>query len=77
MGRGAEDVVVETRDAQPRVEPSGLDCAGAGVVGELVEVCEQLLGGEEGSIAASTGYATAAHHAVEHRLDVGRDGIRT
>jgi hypothetical protein len=39
-------------------------------------MCEQLLGREKGSIAASAGDAATAHHAVEHRLDVGRDGIR-
>lgn len=77
VGRGAEDVVIETWDAQPRIQPSRLDCACAGIVGKLVEVSEQLLGCEEGSIAVSAGYAAAAHHAVEHCLDIGRDSIRT
>lgn len=76
VGRGAEDVVVEAWDAQPRIEPSGLDCTRAGVVGKLVEVGEQLLGCKEGSVAVSASDAAAANHTVEHGLDIGRDGIR-
>lgn len=71
----AKDVVVEAGDAEPGVEPARFDGAGAGVVGELVEVREELFRGEDGGVAVAPGDAAAAHHAVEHCFDVRRDSV--
>jgi len=81
VGRGAKDVLVQAGDAEPWVQPAGFDRALATVVGELVQVCEELFGREEGgvavAVAAVSSYATSPHHAVEHCFDVADHCVRT